>query len=145
MDAALREMYRVCKPAGCVGVTYFNKTPPLFDPAWSILVQQGIAYRVGVRLPQPTGYTPQELEALLSRFGFRSIETHSETSDVVYASAEDFWAFFMTMVGPRAIFLSMNDETRTRFKNEYIAKLRSMLRKDGLHISLPIIYALAKH
>jgi ubiquinone/menaquinone biosynthesis C-methylase UbiE len=29
MEAALREMYHVCKPGGCLVMINFNKTPPL--------------------------------------------------------------------------------------------------------------------
>jgi len=144
VDAALSVMYRVCKPGGYVAVSYFNKTPPMFDPAFPILVQQSLAYHVVLQLPQPTGYTPQELEALLSRFGFHSCNMYYENNDIVYASVEDWWAFCMTIVGPRATFLSMNNEIGARFKNEYLAKLRSILRQDGLHISFPIIYVITK-
>ena len=29
IEAALREMYRICKPGGCIAMINFNKTPPL--------------------------------------------------------------------------------------------------------------------
>jgi len=143
MEAALREIYRVCKPGGCVAVTNFNSTPTPFDPGLPLFIQQCMAYQVGMQMPHPMAYAPEEVEALLNQFGFRSFETRSETSDIVYTSAEDWWAFSMTL-GPRAIILSMNEETRVRFRDEYLAKLRPMFRQDGLHISLAVIYALAK-
>jgi hypothetical protein len=70
-------------------------------------------------------------------------ETHSETIEVVYASAEEWWAFLMTL-GPRATILGMNEEMRARFKDEYIAKLRPVLRKNGLHFSVSVVYAKAQ-
>jgi ubiquinone/menaquinone biosynthesis C-methylase UbiE len=143
MEAALREMYRVCKPDGYIGVSVFGKTPLPFNPGMPILIQQFVAYQVGVQMPQPTAYAPEEVETLLSRFGFRSIETCNETNDIVYASAEDWWAFLLT-VGPAATILRMNEETRSRFKDEYIAKLRPMFSEDGLHISVPVVYAIAQ-
>jgi O-methyltransferase/aklanonic acid methyltransferase len=143
MEAALREMYRVCKPGGYVATTYFSKTPPPFDPGVPILTQQFREYRVGVQLPQQTAYTVEEMKDLLGRSGFHSIETHDETNDIVYVGAEDWWAFLLT-IGPRATIMGMNEETRARFKDEYIAKLRPIFRQDGLHISLGIVYALAK-
>jgi ubiquinone/menaquinone biosynthesis C-methylase UbiE len=143
MQAALREMYRVCKPGGYIGVSVFGKTPLPFDPGLPILFQQFVAYQVGVLMPQPTAYAPDEMEALLSRFGFRSVKTCSETNDIVYASAEDWWAFLLT-VGPAATILGMDEETRSRFKDEYLAKLRPMFRQDGLHISVPVVYAVAQ-
>ena len=143
MEAALREMYRVCKPGGYVAMTHFSKTPTPFDPGLSILMQQFMAYRVRVSLPPQLAYTPQEVEALLSRFGFHSIKTHSEVNDIVYASAEDCWAFILTLP-PRATILGMSEETRARFKDECLAKLRETFREDGLHLSLGVIYTLAR-
>jgi O-methyltransferase/aklanonic acid methyltransferase len=32
MEAALREMYRVSKPGGYIGISIFGKTPPPFNP-----------------------------------------------------------------------------------------------------------------
>lgn len=143
MEAALREMHRVCKPGGYIAITSFNKTPPPFNPGLPVLFQQFMAYRVGVQTPQPIAYTPQEVEALLSRFGLRSIETHSEMSDIIYASAEDWWAFLLTLM-PRVAIMSMNEIRRAQFKDEYFDRLRPMFCQDGLHMSLSVIYALGK-
>ena len=143
MEAALREMYRVCKPDGYVAMTNFNKTPPPFDPGLSILIQQFIEYQVQIILPPQLTYTPQEMKALLSRFGFRSIKAHSETNDIVYASAEDCWGFILTLP-PGATISGMSEKTRARFKDEYLAKLRAMSLQDGLHTSLGVLYTQAK-
>ena len=97
MEAALREMYRVCKPGGYVAITNFSKTPPLLDPCLSLLIQQFIDYQVRIVMPPQLTYTPQEMKDLLSRFGFRSIKSHSEPNDIVYASAEDVWGFILTL------------------------------------------------
>lgn len=143
IEAALREMYRVCKPGGYVGVSIFNKIPPPFNPGWQILFEQFMAYQWGVLMPQPIAYAPEEVEALLSRFGFRSIETCSETNEIVYVSEEEWWAFLLTL-GPRATILGMNEETRARFKDEYLSKLRPLFRQDGLHLSVAVVYAKAQ-
>jgi ubiquinone/menaquinone biosynthesis C-methylase UbiE len=143
IEAVLHEMYRVCKPGGYIGVTNYSKEPPPFNPGWQILAQQFMALRVGVKLPQQLTYTPEELENVLHRCGFGSIETYNETNDIIYASLEEWWAFLLTLP-TRAPIMGMNEETLTRFKSEYFAKLRPMFRPDGLHLSLSIIYALAK-
>jgi len=142
-EAALREMYRVCKPGGYVAITSFGKKPPPFDPGLSILIQQFIDYQVRIILPPQLTYTPQEMKALLSQFGFHSIKAHSETNDIVYARAEDVWAFTLTLP-PGATILGMSEKTRERFKDEYLAKLRAASRQDGLHTSLGVVYTLAK-
>jgi ubiquinone/menaquinone biosynthesis C-methylase UbiE len=143
IEAALREMYRVCKPGGCLAITYFNKTPPPFNPGFPILIQQLMAYRVGMQTPQPLSYTPQEVEALLNRLGFPLIEIYNEINDIIYKSGEEWWSFLLTLAS-RASLMGMNEEMRARFKEEYLAKLHPMFGQDGLHMSLAIIYALAK-
>ncbi len=143
VEAALHEIYRVCKPGGYVGVSLFDKTPPPFHPGWSILLQQATAYQVFVRMPQPIAYAPEEVRVLLGRFGFPSVETRSETNDIIFASVEDWWEFQLTL-GPRAMILGMNEEKRKRFKEEYLARLRPLLRQDGLHLPLAVVYAIAQ-
>jgi len=143
LDAALREMYRVCKPGGSVGVSIFDKTPPPFDPGWPILLKQFLAYQKGVIMPQQVAYSSQEAEALLSRTGFRSVATHSETNVIIFATLEDWWEFQFT-VGTRLTIESMDEETRRRFKDEYLGKLRPQLAPDGFHVSLGVVYAVAQ-
>ncbi len=143
MEAALGEMYRVSKPGGSVGISMFAKKPPPFDPGWRMLLQHEAYRELMVRLPQPIAYAPEEVEGLLARSGFRSIDIRSESNDIVYESVEDWWAFQLT-IGPRATILRMDQETRARFKEEYLAKLRPMVRQDGLHVSVTIVYAVAQ-
>ncbi len=143
IDAVLREMHRVCKPGGYVGVSFFDKTPPPFDPGWPILLQQFMAYQRGVRMPQQVAYAPQEVEHLLGRNGFRPVATRSYTSDIVYATLDDWWDFQFT-VGTRLTILAMDEETRARFKDEYLGKLRPLLAEDGLHLSVAVVYAVAQ-
>jgi ubiquinone/menaquinone biosynthesis C-methylase UbiE len=142
-EAALREMYRVCKPGGYIGMSTFDKKPPPFNPARPMFLQQARDYRVAVPMPHQLDYAPEELEAFLSRFGFRSIETYSETNETNYASVEDYWEHMLT-VGPRLTIMGMDEKTRARFKDEYLAKLRPMLAKDGLHLSVAVVYAVAQ-
>lgn len=96
LEAALREMYRVCKPGGCLAITYFNKIPPPFSPGFPILLQQLMAYRVGMQTPQPLSCTPREVEALLNRSGFPLIKIYDELNDIVYKSEEEWWSFLLT-------------------------------------------------
>jgi ubiquinone/menaquinone biosynthesis C-methylase UbiE len=143
MNAALREMYRVCKPGGYIAVTYFNKTPPPFDPGWRIFATQSKEYRIGMRMPQQLGLAPEELEGLLISSGFKIVRTDCEIYDLVYKTAEDWWGFMLTL-GSRASILSMDDKTRDRFKNEYLNRLISAALQDGLHIATSVIFSVAK-
>jgi ubiquinone/menaquinone biosynthesis C-methylase UbiE len=143
MNTALHEMYRVCKPGGYIAVTYFNKTPPPFDPGWRIFATQSKEYRIGMRMPQQLGLTPEELEGFLIGTGFEIVKTDCETNDIVYRNGEDWWGFMLTL-GSRASILSMDSETRDRFKKDYLNRLLSVLHHDGLHLSTSVIFSVAK-
>lgn len=141
MDAALREMFRVCKPGGRVGVSLWGKAP--FDPAWKIFADQIRAYGVEVRQPQRIAYDPDGVRVLLANAGFANVETMSETREAVYATEEDWWQFQFTLAA-RVAIERMDDATRARFREEYLAKLRPLIRQDGLHLPAPVIYARAQ-
>ena len=83
------------------------------------------------------------MRALLVRVGIRSVETRSESNEVVYASLEEWWAFLLTL-GPRATILGMDEEARARFKDDYLAKLRPLLGPEGLRLPVAVVYATAQ-
>jgi len=144
LDAALREMYRVCKPGGFIGIIVFNKTPVSFTPGFPLLNQLVGEYKVPfVRMAHGSAFTPEEIKGLIERPGFHSTLTRSETYDLVYANTEEWWNC-MLATGPRATIINMDETTRARFKDEYCARLQSMMKPDGLHMAVGVIYAIAQ-
>jgi len=142
LDLALREMRRVLKPGGKFGATTFGATPPPFDPCWRIFAEQMRAYDAVVRTPGRVVYMPEEFQAILTDAGFARVETRLEQYDIVFPDAETWWAFQFTL-GNRAALMRMPDATRAKFKDEYLAKLRPLLRADGLHLGVSVVYAVA--
>lgn len=143
LDVALHEMHRVLAPGGRIGVALFGRTPAPFDPGWRLFAEQTQAYSVGVRTPQRVAYAPEEVQALLAAQGFVDVTAQSQVYDVVFKCAEDWWAFQFTL-GNRATLLRMSDETRARFKEEYLAKVQPLFREDGLHLGVSVIYAVGR-
>jgi len=143
MDAALREMLRVCKPGGRLGVSLFGDAPPPFDPAWRILAEQTRAYGIAMRTPQRVVYNADATRELLMRAGWREIEIQIETRELVYTNEEDWWQFQFTL-GTRAALERLDDTTLACFRAEYLAKLRPLDRADGLPLAVSVIYALAQ-
>jgi O-methyltransferase / aklanonic acid methyltransferase len=143
IDAALAEMKRVLRTRGKIGISIFGTTPPPFDPGWRIFAEQMQAYNAVIRTPGRVTYTPEELEALLTRAGFAEVQTRLDQSQVVFASEEDWWAFQFTL-GNRASLMKLSEETRAKFKEEYLAKLRPLMSKDGLHLGVSVIYSVAR-
>jgi O-methyltransferase / aklanonic acid methyltransferase len=143
MEAALREMRRVCKPGGHIGVSVFDKTPLPFEPGLPVLLKQFVDYKVGIWMPNPVAYSTDEIEGMFSRCGLLPVASVSETSEIVYSDEEDWWAFQLT-TGPGATILEMDEETRSRFKEQYLAGLRPLFSDDGLHVSVGVIYSTAR-
>jgi ubiquinone/menaquinone biosynthesis C-methylase UbiE len=139
METALREMYRVCRPGGRLGISVWSKTPPPFDPAWKLFADQVRKYGVEVRMPQRVAYSPQDVEGLIRAAGFEDIQLTTETTELVYPNEEDWWSFQLTN-GSRAAILRLPAETRAKFKEEYFAQLRPLFRADGLHLPASVIY-----
>lgn len=141
MEAALHEMYRVCKSGGCLGLTVFNRTPPPFDPIFPIMLQELSTYQGKVYIP-PHGmsFSSEEMENLLRQYGFHSIKTQSETKDFLYSSEVEVCAF-----PPLNLALLDSDEgTLAQFKDEFLTKLRPLFQPDGLHVSVTAVYAIGQ-
>lgn len=140
MESALREMRRVSKPGGRVGVSVWSKTPPPFDPAWKMFADQVRKYEVEVRMPQRVAYSPQDVESLIRAAGFADVQITTETIEVVFPNEQGWWSFQLTN-GSRAAILRMSQETRAKFEEEYLAQLRPLFRADGLHLPASAIFA----
>ncbi len=140
MKAALNEMYRVCKPGGYIAITYFSNTPTPFNPGWPVFAQQCKDYQIAIRMPQRLGMAPEEIKNLLVTAGFPRVTIHNEISDIIYPTGEAWWGFLMTL-GSRAVILSMDEATRSQFKDEYLAKLEPVRDGNGYHMATAVIYA----
>jgi len=142
LDVALREMRRVLKTGGKFGATVFGTAPPPFDPGWRIFAEQMRAYNLAVRTPGRVTYAPEEFQAVLTGAGFARVQTRLEQDEVVFTKEDDWWAFQFTL-GNRAALMRMTEETRAKFKDEYLTRLRPLFRDDGLHLGVSVIYAVA--
>ncbi len=143
MEAALREMYRVCKPGGYIALSLFSDACPMFEPGMPLFIQQCLAYETLLMLPQKVITSPEEVEANLGRIGFHSCDCRVETNEFVYDSLDDWWGFLMTLA-PRAMYERLDEKTRRRFKDEYMATMEPLLAEDGLHVTVAVLYTLAR-
>ena len=142
LDIALREMRRVLKTGGKFGATVFGTTPPPFDPGWRIFAEQMRAYNMAVRTPGRVTYTPEEFQAVLANGGFARVELQIERYDVIFPDEDAWWTFQFTL-GNRVALMRMAEETRAKFREQYLAKVRPLFREDGLHLGVSVIYAIA--
>jgi ubiquinone/menaquinone biosynthesis C-methylase UbiE len=141
--AALREMYRVCKLGGVIGVTVFDKTVPESRRAMQIFNELAKEYGIEFKFSWPTSFAPEEVELLLGKYGFQSKQTLRETKEKVYANTEEYWEVILSTAN-RMFVMNMNKGTLAGFKDEYLKRLKSIVRPDGLHNLVPVIYAVAQ-
>lgn len=143
MGSALNEMYRVCKPGGLFGITVFDKTVPDSWVDQKIFSQQTKEYKVELKGFQSSQFAPEEIEQLLTRHGFHSVKTVKEIKEKIFTNLEDIWD--QRMGGAtRAAILSFDEETRARFKEEYLAKLRQLSSPSGFRTTIPMMYSIAQ-
>ena len=143
IDVGVREMYRVCKPDGFIGIAMFNKTPGPPSPGIPLYAELAAKYKTRVRSAYPTSWSPEETEALLGKQPFQSITAKDETFNIVYANVEEWWNCMLSG-GWRGSIMAMDENTRSRFKEEYCARLQPMVQPDGLHMTVGAVYAIAQ-
>lgn len=143
--AALSEMYRVCKPAGLIGVTVYDKTVTVDWRLFQIFNALAKEYKVGeFALPRPALLSPEETEALLAGCGFNPRETYRETRERVFANAEEYWDKIILSNWSRVFVTNLDEATRVRFKEDYLKRSMTAMQPDGFHVSFPIIYSIAQ-
>src|SRR3990172_8271315 len=142
---ALGEMHRVCKPAGFIGVTVYDKTVAVDWRLFQIFNALAKEYGLGeFVLPRPALLSPEETEGLLAGCGFNPKETHRETKERVCTNAEECLDTFILSNWNRVFVKNLDEETRGRFKEDYLKRSMTAMQPDGFHVSFPIIYSIAQ-
>jgi ubiquinone/menaquinone biosynthesis C-methylase UbiE len=140
---ALREMYRVCKPGGVIGVSVFDKTVPESRRAMQIFGELAKEYGIEIKWSWPTAFSPEEVESLLAKYGFRNKQTIRETKEKVYVNTEEYWEVILGTANRMAV-LNMDAKKLALFKQEFLNRLKPIMSPDGLHNLVPVIYAIAQ-
>jgi len=147
---ALAEMYRVCKPGGTIGLAVFDKWSP--DPTNPGVIVNQLINEYGEKDPEatyirlkyawPTRFSTEEIETLLTNYGFHDINTLKETRDTVYSDGEKFWEMLLSG-GSRLTFNNMDLTTQIRFKKDLLSRLMPFMQRDGIHFAETAIYSIA--
>lgn len=148
---ALAEMYRICKPGGVIGLAVFEKWSP--NPSSpSVVVNQLITeYREKdpdatfslFKYDWPTRFSIEEVELLLTTYGFHNVKTIRETNNTIYADGEEFWEMLLSG-GSRLTITNMSESTKIRFKKDLLDRLKTIMQEDGIHFTDTALYSVAQ-
>jgi ubiquinone/menaquinone biosynthesis C-methylase UbiE len=142
MESALREMWRVLKPGGLIGLS--NWGPGFFTPIASLQRDLFREFKIRPILTNPLTFNPETLEIMLVDTGFDSIELMQERDEFWFANPEEVWAYNMDM-GPFHFMLrnQLSREQQTALHNQFIIMTEELKTEDGIKSTFHPIYAIA--
>ena len=132
LEQALSEFYRVLRPAGKLGITVAHNSDALSQWYGKHLT----GYHDLYHFPMNAGGTRldyhSELPTYLAHAGFSDVQVLHDQTEVVYASAQQWWDAKWTH-GTRYSLEHMSPEVLAQFKTEVFARLQEAQEPDGIH------------
>ncbi len=136
---ALRELYRVLKPGGSVGLTTFAKDSPIQQVYVPALRRHLSLPQDGTAAP-PRFDTKEELRSAVSEAGFTRVVAETEDGDFVYTSEDELWEVVLAS-GYKRFVDQMTESAREEAKADLYERLRPLKRVDGVHAVYRVLFA----
>jgi SAM-dependent methyltransferase len=150
IEGALKEMWRVLKPGGRLGVSSAdpeNAFSPLSEP-----------YMAGLRKASeklnldPPAYSElaaltrrkDTLEGLIKQAGFQGVEVREEDIPVRFNSFEDWWAYGRGSTWGELLLEQMTEEQREDFQSKHQSEVEKLFGDEGVKTATPVLFGVAE-
>jgi ubiquinone/menaquinone biosynthesis C-methylase UbiE len=149
IEGTLREMFRVLKPDGTLGISSADPEhafSPLSEPYMARL--RKTAGELGVNPPAYSETASQTrtksgLSKLLEDAGFTDIDVKVDSIPVCFTSAKDWWNHGRGSTWGDLVLADMSDEARQDFKDKHLAEVNRLFTKQGVITATPMVLAIA--
>lgn len=147
LGQALAEYWRVLKPGGSIGLTTWGHD----DVRWQWFTDLLKAYHRPEEQPPseetppttPPLNQPDGLEAVLSQASFVDIQIAAESTDLHYATEDEWWTTLWSH-GIRFYLEQLSADELASFKVETFAQLPAMKQPEGLPQCFSVLYTFGK-
>lgn len=136
---ALSEIKRVLKKGGKFGFTTFSRNDN--ETVWVKEMIQKFSEQDQTLAPSGPEFDIEEgLIKVLSENGFENPQVIYEEKEFIYINEEEWWDKLWTQ-GLRRWMESLTSEKLETFKNEAFQRLSKDKKPDGIHSTIPVLYA----
>lgn len=142
MQGVLAKLTRALKSGGFVAITSFADGS--FRPLSDVILEQFKQY--GAQLPET--YSWQRLDSHAKHFelfdaaGFKRIDSHTKQMGYYLTNEQECWDL-VYYTGFRGFLNQLSSEDAERYKQEYLAKIRKTVEKDGVWLDVNTIFTIA--
>lgn len=148
VQRALQEFQRVLRPGGRLALSSWGEQDPRWD-WYRELLQRYVPSAVSRSTVGGTNsggidlHSVEGLRRVIEGAGFKDVQVLHETTDVAYASAEEWWETLWTH-GSRRHLEQMTQAQLQSFKSEAFAGLEAVRGPRGYHDNAVVLYCTAE-
>jgi len=146
---ALKEMRRVLKPGGTLGISTADPETafsPLSKPYMESIRKVADDLQIDAPAYPETATltrTKDGLEKLLKEAGFTDVMVREEQIPVHFTALDDWWSHGRGSTWGDLILDSMEEGKRDEFKETHLSDVKHFFKRDGVKTATPIIFATA--